>query len=105
MTSHDHEIKLCGECPLPDCLPHDPGCLLKRTAPKRENRTEDIPFPFSLRDVARKLGLAYETVRFRIKKRQWHKLPELFRTGPGGDWKCTPEALDAFVRKMRGGAA
>ncbi|WP_042224729.1 hypothetical protein [Leptospirillum sp. Group II 'CF-1'] len=70
-----------------------------------EIREEDIPLPVGLRIVARKLGVAYETVRFRIKNRQWHKLPPLFRTGPGGDWKCDPRDLDEFVRKMRGGAA
>lgn len=102
MTSRDRDIKLCQKCPLPDCLPAHPGCLLK---PKKSNKDEDIPLPVGLRIVARELGVAYETIRFRIKKRQWAKLPELFRTGPGGDWKCTTEALDEFVRKMRGGAA
>ena len=66
---------------------------------------EDIPSPVGLRIVARKLGVAYETVRYRIKMKQWDALPELFRTGPRGDWKCTPEALDKYVQKMRGGAA
>ena len=99
MTDRD---KLCLKCPLPDCFPRDPGCLLK---PQKCNREEDIPLPVGLRIVARKLGVAYETVRFRIKNRQWHKLPPLFRTGPGGDWKCDPRNLDEFVRKMRGGAA
>ena len=70
-----------------------------------EIREEDIPLPVGLRIVARKLGVAYETVRYRIKMRQWHKLPPLFRTAPGGDWKCNPKDLDEFVRKMRGGAA
>lgn len=70
-----------------------------------EIREEDIPLPVGLRIVARKLGVAYETVRFRIKKRLWHKLPPLFRSGPGGDWKCDPRDLDEFIRKMRGGAA
>ena len=102
MTNRD---MLCLKCSLPDCLPQDPGCLLKRTAPKRENGKEDIPFPVGLRDVARKLGLAYETVRYRIKKRQWHKLPSLFRTAPGGDWKCNLTDLDEFICRMRGGAA
>jgi hypothetical protein len=58
-----------------------------------------------LRIVARKLGVAYETVRYRIKMKQWDALPELFRTGPRGDWKCTRENLEKFLRKMRGGAA
>lgn len=70
-----------------------------------EIREEDIPLPVGLRIVARKLGVAYETVRYRIKMRQWDALPELFRTGPRGDWKCTREALEDFLRKMRGGAA
>jgi hypothetical protein len=103
MTDRD---KLCLECPLPDCFPQDPGCLLK---PKKYNREEEIPLPVGLRVVARTLGVAYETVRFRIKKAakdgQWDKLPKLFRTAPGGDWKCNPEDLAEFIRKMRGGAA
>ena len=70
-----------------------------------EIRETDILLPVGLRIVARKLGVAYETIRFRIKNRQWYKLPPLFRTGPGGDWKCDPRDLDEFVRKMRGGAA
>ena len=92
----------CVHCPLPDCLPAHPGCLLK---PKKSNKEEDIPFPVGLRIVARKLGVAYETIRYRIKKRQWHKLPKLFRTAPGGDWKCNPADLDDFLAKMWGGAA
>ena len=70
-----------------------------------EIREEDIPLPVGLRIVARRLGVAYETIRYRIKKRQWHKLPKLFRTAPRGDWKCNPRDLDEFVWKMRGGAA
>ena len=69
-----------------------------------EIREEDIPLPVGLRIVARRLGLAYETVRYRIKKREWDKLPNLFRTSPGGDWKCNPADLNEFERKMRGGA-
>lgn len=97
---------VCLRCSLPDCRENSPKCLLKMEnwdPGKGENGKEDIPFPVGLRDVARKLGVAYETIRFRIKKRQWLKLPELFRTGPGGNWKCTTEALDEFVKKMRAG--
>ncbi len=70
-----------------------------------EIREEDIRLPVGLRIVARKLGVAYETIRYRIKMRQWDALPKLFRTGPRGDWKCTWEDLEDFLRKMRGGAA
>ena len=70
-----------------------------------EIREEDIPLPVGLRIVARRLGVSYETVRYRIKMRQWHKLPKLFRTAPGGDWKCDPRELDEYVARMRGGAA
>ena len=97
--------KVCCNCPLPDCRESDPGCLLRKEGLKGKIREEDIPLPVGLRIVARKLGVAYETVRFRIKKRQWHKLPPLFRTAPGGDWKCNPKDLDEFVQNMRGGAA
>jgi hypothetical protein len=76
-----------------------------RNLKEGEIREEDIPLPVGLRIVARKLGVAYETVRYRIKMRQWDALPELFRTGPHGDWKCTKEALEDFLRKMRGGAS
>lgn len=76
-----------------------------RTLKVGEIREEDIPPPVGLRIVARRLGVAYETVRYRIKMKQWHKLPPLFRTAPGGDWKCDPINLDEFVKKMRGGAA
>ena len=76
-----------------------------RTFKEGEIREEDIPLPVGLRIVARRLGVAYETVRYRIKMRQWDALPELFRTGPRGEWKCTWEALEAFIRKMRGGAS
>lgn len=92
----------CEHCPLLDCFPAHPGCLLK---PKKSNKEEDLPFPVGLRIVARKLGVAYETVRFRIKNRQWHKLPKLFRTAPGGDWKCYPADLDEFICRMREGVA
>ena len=102
MTSWDRDIKLCQKCPLPDCLPVHPGCLLK---PKKSNKEEDIPFPVGLRSLARELGVAYETIRYRIKMRQWDALPELFRTGPRGDWKCTRASLAEFVSKMRGGSA
>ena len=94
---------VCQKCPLPDCDESDPGCLLK---PKKYHiREEDIPLPVGLRIVARKLGVAYETVRYRIKMKQWEKLPKLFRTGPRGDWKCTWEDLEDFIRKTRRGAA
>ncbi|MHB1758496.1 MAG: hypothetical protein ACYCT9_13505 [Leptospirillum sp.] len=96
---------VCLECPLPDCLPQDPSCLLKTEKPEGEIREEDIPLLVGLRIVARKLGVAYETVRYRIKMRQWDALPPLFRTAPGGDWKCDPEDLEEFRKKMRGGAA
>ena len=76
-----------------------------RTLKEGEIREEDIPLPVGLRIVSRRLGLAYETIRFRIKKRQWHKLPRLFRTAPGGDWKCNPVDLDEFICRMRGGAS
>ena len=102
MTSWDRDIKLCQKCPLPDCLPVHPGCLLK---PKKSNKEEDIPFPVGLRSLARELGVAYETARYRIKLRQWHKLPKLFRTAPGGDWKCYLADLEDFQEKMRGGAS
>jgi len=65
---------------------------------------EDIPSPVGLRIVARRLGVAYETVRYRIKMRQWDALPDLYRTGPRGEWRCTRAALDEFIQKMRGGA-
>jgi hypothetical protein len=96
---------VCLECPLPDCLPQDPGCLQKKEKPEGKIGEEDIPLPVGLRIVARKLGVAYETIRYRIKMRQWDALPELFRTGPRGDWKCDPEDLEDFLQKMRGGAA
>ena len=96
---------LCLVCPLPDCLPHDPGCLLKEKTKKGKMGEEDIPLPVGLRIVARKLGVAYETARYRIKLRQWHKLPKLFRTAPGGDWKCYLADLEDFQEKMRGGAS
>ena len=101
MTNRD---KVCFDCPLPDCREADPGCRLK---PKKYNSIgeEDTSFPVGLRVVARKLGVSYETIRYRIKKRQWHKLPKLFRTAPGGDWKCYPADLDEFLRTMQGGAA
>lgn len=97
--------RVCFDCPLPDCLEGDPACLLRREDLKRKLGEEDIHLPVGLRIVARKLGVAYETARFRVKKRQWHKLPRLFRTAPGGDWKCNPEDLDEFLRRMRGGAS
>ena len=97
------EREICQKCPLPDCRESDPGCLLKPK--KNTSKEEDIPLPVGLRIVARKLGVAYETVRFRIKNKQWDKLPPLFRTAPGGDWKCNLEDLAKYVQKMRGGAA
>lgn len=96
---------ICLKCPLPDCLPHDPGCSLKKRKAKGKIGEEDIPLPVGLRIVSRKLGVAYETIRYRIKMRQWHKLPKLFRTAPGGDWKCYLTDLEEFHEKMRGGAA
>lgn len=99
------EREICQKCPLPDCRESDPGCLLKKKDRKGKISEEDIPLPVGLRIVARKLGVAYETVRFRIKNKQWDKLPPLFRTAPGGDWKCNPEDLAKYVQKMRGGAA
>ena len=91
---------VCRKCPLPDCQRGAPGCLLKPII-----NEDGIPLPVGLRIVARKLGVAYETVRFRIKNKQWHKLPPLYRTAPGGDWKCNPRDLDEFLNRMRGGAA
>ena len=76
-----------------------------RTLKEGEIREEDIPLPVGLRIVARKLGVAYETIRYRIKNKEWHKLPKLFRTAPGGDCKCNPADLDEFLGKMRGGAS
>lgn len=99
------DIETCQKCPLPDCRESDPGCLLRRERQKGKIGEEDIPLSVGLRIVARKLGVSYETVRFRIKNRQWHKLPRLFRSGPGGDWKCNPADLDAFLNKMWGGAS
>lgn len=102
MTDRD---KLCLECPLPDCQESDPGCLLRKESLKGKIREEDIPLPVGLKIVARSLGVSYETIRFRVKKRQWNKLPPLFRTAPGGDWKCDPENLAEYIRGNRGGAA
>lgn len=96
---------VCLVCPLPDCLPQDPGCLLKEKTKKGKMGEADIPLPVGLKIVSCKLGVAYETVRYRIKMRQWDALPELFRTGPRGDWRCTWEALEDFLQKMRGGAS
>ncbi|MHB1756935.1 MAG: hypothetical protein ACYCT9_05415 [Leptospirillum sp.] len=96
---------VCLKCPLPDCLPQDPGCLLKKKTKKGKMGEGDIPLPVGLRVVARKLGVSYETVRSRIKKRQWDSLPKLFRSGPRGDWKSYLPDLEEFQKKMRGGAA
>ena len=92
---------VCLRCPLSDCREEDPGCLLK--SKYKNSREEDILLPFGLRSLARRMGVAYETIRFRIKKGQWHKLPRLFRTSPGGDWRCNPTDLEDFLKKMRGG--
>jgi uncharacterized protein YjcR len=69
-----------------------------------EIKENDIRLPFGLRIVARKLGVDYSTIRKRIQRGQWDALPELFRTAPRGDWKCTWESLEKFLRNMRGGA-
>ena len=105
MTSRDRDMELCQKCPLPDCRESDPRCFLRKEKLKGKIGEEDIPFPVGLRMVARKLGVAYETIRFRIKNGQWDKLPKLFRTAPGGDWKCNPSDLEDFLVKMQGGAA
>ena len=102
MTDHD---KVCLDCLLPDCRERDPSCLWKPKNRKGKIQEEDIPLPVGLRIVARKLGVAYETIRFRIKKGQWDALPKLFRTGPRGDWKCYLSDLEEFHEKMRGGAS
>ena len=74
---------------------------MRRQLKEGEIREEDIRLPFGLRIVARKLGVDYSTIRKRIQRGQWGALPELFRTGPRGDWKCNPADLDAFLNKWR----
>ncbi|MHB8544885.1 MAG: hypothetical protein ACYC9S_12925 [Leptospirales bacterium] len=59
--------------------------------------------------IARYLGISVETVRARIKRRQWSCLPEgMFKTSPRAhaEWRCPEENVILFRnRLMKGGAA
>jgi len=92
---------VCEKCPLPDCLPHDPGCLL---TPKH-NANKDGPW--GIEKTAARLKCSTSWLRKEIRKfKNGHvvNIPRFFMIGNQYRWE--EEDIVTWIKdNKQGGAA
>lgn len=99
----------CLECPLPDCLPQDPGCLLEETKHNANKGEEKIhpPGPWGIEDTAVRLKCSTDWLRKEIRKlKNGHvvNIPRFFMIGNRYRWE--PEDVETWIKdNKQGGSA
>ncbi len=70
------------------------------------NHEFEPPTLLGIRGIADHLGVSEETIRCRIKRRQWDCLPPgMFKTSPRShaEWRCPRQSVLDFKKRLEGG--
>lgn len=97
---------VCQKCPLPDCLPKDPGCLLtpKHNATKKEKILP--PGPWNIEETASRLKCSTDWIRKEIRKiknGQVANIPRFFMIGNHYRWE--EEDIVSWIKDNKQGGA
>lgn len=99
---------VCLECPLPDCRPHDPGCLLspKHNPNKGEEQIHPSAGPLDIGETASRLKCSTDWLRKEIRKlKNGHvaNLPRFFMVGNRYRWE--PEDIEFWIQANKKGGS